>query len=678
MRPPRYAAPVAIFLVAYLVRLLYLLQIAGSPFFDLLQLDPLYYYEWAQRLAAGDWIGTEVFEQSPLYPYLLALFLKVCGPDLWLLRLLQIGVGACTCVLTWALGCKVFDRATGLLAGLGCAFYGPFLFYEGQVMKEFLTPPLATAALLALWSAGVPRAARLLPWRVGLAGGLLGIACLVRDNFLLLIGLLALWILFERGWRSPAVPALLAGTLIAVLPVGLRNYAVSGDLVLTTSGGGEVFYIGNGPYANGAYVPPPWVRSTPKYEHEDFRVKAAALAGRPLTRAEASRFWWRQGLVWIADHPLKAAALWGRKIALFWNDHELPDNYSFYSFRQFAPILRFTLSFGPVAVAALVGIVLTWARRRALLPLYLAAAGYMLSVILFFNFARFRLPVVPILMIFAAQGVLGAAAAIRQARVLGATRVPGATRARGALRPLLAPALVLALAIPAVWIDWSSAAEEPFQDRLHLGAAWRQAGKPEEAVAVLRRVIVDAEALVRRHGGDPNRPESTPGGITFVLALSAAHRDLAGALDDLGRHEEAAQEMTQAAVLSPQDARLWLALCASLKGLDRMPEAMAACRRAVDTDPGSFGAHFELATLLDEAGQKEEALRELQRARGAPGSLGSLDLADYHYGMGAVLYSMPGREREAIPHFQEGLRLNPDARQAAEVRAALSALGASP
>ena len=127
-----------------------------------------------------------------------------------------------------------------------------------------------------------------------------------------------------------------------------------------------------------------------------------------------------------------------------------------------------------MAVAALVGVVLTWARRRALLPLYLAAAGYMLSVILFFNFARFRLPVVPILMLFSAQGALGVAAAIRQAR------------AGGGVRPLLAPTVVLALAIPAIWIDWSSAAEEPFQDRLHLGAAWRQAGKPgvERSAAV--------------------------------------------------------------------------------------------------------------------------------------------------------------------------------------------------
>ena len=55
-----------------------------------------------------------------------------------------------------------------------------------------------------------------------------------------------------------------------------------------------------------------------------------------------------------------------------------------------------------------------------------------------------------------------------------------------------------------------------------------------------------------------------------------------------------------------------------------------------------------------------------------------LELADYHYGMGAVLYATPGREREAASHFEEALRLNPSADQAAEVREALRRLGTGP
>jgi len=377
----RLLAPIAVFLVAYVLRFVYLLQMARSPFFDFLQLDPAYYVDWAKRIAAGDWLGREVFEMSPLYSYLLAGYMTLFGDDLWLLRLLQIGIGSLTCVLTFLLGERLFSRRVGFLAGLGCAVYGPFFFYEGQVMKEFLTPLLATGALLLLVSrrgrvAGAPDRP---PGAVSLlaAGALLGLAALVRDNFLVLALALAVWLLWDAGYRPRPAGLLAAGLLLVLAPVGLRNRIVGGDFVLTTSGGGEVFYIGNGPYANGAYVPPPWVRSNPRYEHEDFRAKARELTGRDLTRAEASHFWWRQGLDWIAAHPGQAFGLWARKFALFWNDHELPDNYSYYLFRRFSPLLRWMLTFGPVAALAWAGIALSAGAWRRLLPAYVAGAAYM-------------------------------------------------------------------------------------------------------------------------------------------------------------------------------------------------------------------------------------------------------------------------------------------------------------
>ncbi|HET6373995.1 MAG TPA: glycosyltransferase family 39 protein, partial [Candidatus Polarisedimenticolia bacterium] len=391
---------VGIFAGAYLIRLIYLVQISKTPLFDFLHLDPRYYHDWAARIAAGDWLGTQVFEQSPLYPYLLAIYMLAFGDDLWTLRLIQIAVGAVSCVLTYLLGRRLFDRRAGLLAAAGCALYGPFLFYEGQVMKEFLTPPLATLALLLLLKGSEGRA-RLL----AAAGASIAAAALVRDNFLLLVPIFGAWLLVTSGFRLAPALAFAAGALALLLPLAVRNAVVGGEFVLTTAGGGEVFYIGNGPYANGAYVPPPWVRSNPRYEHEDFRVKAREMTGRPLTRGESSRFWWRQGATWIAEHPGAACRLWLRKLALFWNDHELPDNYSFYTFRRFSSLLALLLTFGPVAVLAAAGGVLTLDRRREMVPLYLAGAGYMFSVLLFFNFARFRLPIVPILLVLAGHAL---------------------------------------------------------------------------------------------------------------------------------------------------------------------------------------------------------------------------------------------------------------------------------
>ncbi|HET9482174.1 MAG TPA: tetratricopeptide repeat protein [Candidatus Polarisedimenticolia bacterium] len=664
MRTHRLLAAAAVFCVAYTLRFAYLGQIAESPFFDFLQLDPLYYYEWAKRIAAGDWIGTDVFEMSPLYSYLLAVFFTIFGEDLRLLRLMQIGVGALTCVLTLQLAGTLFGRREALLAGLGCAAYAPFFFYEGQVMKEFLTPPLATAALLLLLKARGEEAEGFNVWPAALAGALIGLAALVRDNFLVLLAIMAGWMLYEsRRLMAPA--PLLAGAMLVLLPVGLRNAAVGGDFVLTTSGGGEVFYIGNGPFANGAYVPPPWVRSNPRYEHEDFRRKARELTGRELSRAEASRYWWLQGAEWIAANPGRAAMLWLRKLALFWNDHELPDNYSFYTFRRFSPLLAILLTFGPVAALGWAGIVRTAGDWRRLLPLYLAAAGYMLSVLLFFNFARFRLPVVPILLVFAARGVTGLLDSARTLR-------------RGGAAGLAAGLATLAVAVPLFYIDWSSASEEPFQDRLHLGAAYRQAGRNDEAERIFRQVIDEAEALIRRHGGDPARPDTVPGGVTFRLALAAAWRDLGSVQMDQNRPAEAVESLRSAAGLAPQDPPTHMKLGSALQAAGRLPEAALSFTRAVELDSTSFAARFDLATVYYRMGRLDEAAAELERARAAPAQLGPLEQADYHYGIGAVLYATPGREEEAAKHFREALRLNPDADQAGEVRDALRAIEAAP
>ena len=60
-----------IFAIALLVRALHLWQLHGSLVFDTLMGDARSYDAWARRIAAGDWLGTEVFYQAPLYPYFL-------------------------------------------------------------------------------------------------------------------------------------------------------------------------------------------------------------------------------------------------------------------------------------------------------------------------------------------------------------------------------------------------------------------------------------------------------------------------------------------------------------------------------------------------------------------------------------------------------------------------------
>ena len=58
---------------AALVRLLYFLWFLSSPLHGYYFADHLYYRNWGMQIASGDWFGLEVFEQGPLYAYLLGV-----------------------------------------------------------------------------------------------------------------------------------------------------------------------------------------------------------------------------------------------------------------------------------------------------------------------------------------------------------------------------------------------------------------------------------------------------------------------------------------------------------------------------------------------------------------------------------------------------------------------------
>src|SRR6185503_9876745 len=106
--PSRVLAAIAAF--ALLIRLVYLWQIRHSPFFTLLMGDSKGYDEWARRIAAGDWIGTDVFYQAPLYPYFLGAIYAIAGRDLLLVRVAQIAIGSASCALLGVAVARLFSR----------------------------------------------------------------------------------------------------------------------------------------------------------------------------------------------------------------------------------------------------------------------------------------------------------------------------------------------------------------------------------------------------------------------------------------------------------------------------------------------------------------------------------------------------------------------------------------
>jgi tetratricopeptide (TPR) repeat protein len=395
MRRPLLLAVLALALV---LRLAHLWAVRDQPFFAWLAMDSQEYDRWAQGIAAGDWLGSGVFFQAPLYPYLLAAVYALLGHRLVLVYLLQVVLAVAGCwALYWA-GREMDGEGTGLGAALLAAVYGPFLFYDVQLLKESLA---VTATAFLLWVLAAARTRPGLGRWLG-AGLLLGVLALLRENALLVLPfLLPLAWRREDRWVGLARRggAMVAGLVLSLLPVAVRNGIVGGDFLPTTSQGGVNFYIGNHAGADGTYQPIVPGKQIPELERKEPARVAEQALGHPLSAGEVSRYWLDQGLSWARRHPGDFLRLQLHKLRLFWSWYELPDAVDYYYVKTLSPTLRLPLlEFGGAVILALAGLVLARRRLGGFAPAFLFALGWMVSTVIFFLFSRYRLPAVPALL----------------------------------------------------------------------------------------------------------------------------------------------------------------------------------------------------------------------------------------------------------------------------------------
>ena len=130
-------------------------------------------WQWEQsvlgEVAVGDaahYVGGvgDVGWYSPLYAVLCAVAMQE-ETGLWILRVIQVGIGGLTCALVWSIGRQLFSPAIGRWAGIAAVLYGPAIYYGGEITPAVLA---AFLALLLLW--GLVGSAGTGPWRAGVMG----------------------------------------------------------------------------------------------------------------------------------------------------------------------------------------------------------------------------------------------------------------------------------------------------------------------------------------------------------------------------------------------------------------------------------------------------------------------------------------------------------------------------
>jgi 4-amino-4-deoxy-L-arabinose transferase-like glycosyltransferase len=432
----------AILVLGLVLRLSYLAELRRAPDFAEPFSDAGYHDYWARGLAFGAWtpppnmadpeIDSSPYLRPPGYPFFLALIYRLTGGSYLAPRIAQAILGLLSAWLAFLIGRRWFGATAGLVAAFFMSAHWAFIYFEG----ELHAPALLIALLLTFtfliseWVGGAR------PWRGLVAGLVLGAAVITRPNVLLFLPAVGAWALWlhrrdDRRRVGSATAALLAGTLLVMLPVTVRNFAVSGEFMPVTSNTGVNLYMGNNPEANGLCdgdLPGIGVFGT-CFDYPAVVSTLEKQTGRRLSDAEASNIMTGRALDFVLTNPGEALRLTGRKALLFWGPWEVTHNKVVALERANSGVLSH-IPFGFPLLAALgllgAGLVAAGGRRSALgtasdaaewppdharegfevagLLLTLLAAWFV-SILPFFAAARYRLPAVPFLALLAGVGI---------------------------------------------------------------------------------------------------------------------------------------------------------------------------------------------------------------------------------------------------------------------------------
>lgn len=566
------AGVMAILLLAAGVRVAFLSSSLDQPDLALPSLDADYHHYWASALVSGDWkpprgeadplIRQTPFFRPPGYPYWLAAVYGVFGPKVLAAKIAQAVMGMLSLLLVILLARRFLDQKTALLAGLAMALYWAFPYFEGELLDA---TPSVLLTLLALYLLALLQDRDSLPVALA-AGAALGASALIRPNVLVFAIAATGWLVWightqRRGGRTIAlsVGALVLGLAILIAPSAIRNFRVANEWVPISTNGGINFQIGNNATSNGYTATSSLIGRWNCYEYPKVVSRLEQRLGIPLTHSEASTYLFRQGLDYLVEHPQQSIELLVRKALLFWGPLEVSNQRVDELVRAESPVLsRLPLAFPQIFGLALFGLVVfAWRggqlhgpeERRRLSGFValglLFVLSYFLSYLPFLIAGRYRLVIVPLLIIAASYGI------VRYGELLVRQ---GFTRANGMLLAVAGALLILASQ------NFAAYRVNPADHRYVKANADFQFARYESAVAHFRSVL---EA-------DPAYPQ-----------LEEVLTKMGYALQVSGRYAEAAENYRILLRLRPDHANGYHGLAGSLYFLGQYPSALAALEQSI-------------------------------------------------------------------------------------------------
>ena len=406
-------------LLALALRLIYAFSVDLIPAdYHGIDMDAVEYDYLGWSIAQGRGVVTPFGDPTsirfPGYLYFLGLIYYIFGHHHIAVLLVQALIGSLTPILIYLTARQLFSLRVSRIAAVVGAIYPGFVYFVGWMMTENLF--LLLVSLLLYLTVSLRDGAS---WRkLAVMGFLLGLLGLTRGVGLPFIGIIPLYlcVLADGSFRTRLARAVLvfAVAILTLVPWTWRNYVTYHRLMLPSSEGGAVLWLGfhivplTTYETEEAYAYVDSVGRNEAKSEEFYRLLAMnnsfGLASfqwvfdsyypqepRPQSEPEGSERLGRKAMALLYQHPLMWAAKSLKQIFRFW--HVLDERGRFVN--GYAFILPFFLS----------GAWLLRRRIRDLAPLYLYLLVLYAVAIVFFADARFRLPFEGVLIMVGAFGI---------------------------------------------------------------------------------------------------------------------------------------------------------------------------------------------------------------------------------------------------------------------------------
>jgi len=396
--------------------------------------DEQAYWSAARSLAAGEGLVDEFGFRAtymPAYPAFLAVFTWFAQPLFWA-RIGQAIAGAWIAPATyllarrWALlmitkRCRHSDKPAGrpgivggasddvashaispnpnvawpiehviaILAGAAAAVDPFLIFFSGLLLTE----TLFAAALVTAWMFVLPTVDRRKAIHLGpvvAAGLFLTLCVMLRPSAIVLVLAGPLAILVSRRCDSASIMmgvGISAFVFVGLSPWAVRNHATIGQWQFLTTRGGISLYDGLREDADGA---------------SDLAHTKTLPDVTGLNEIEWDRYFRAKAWAAVRRDPVRVLSLGWKKLLRTWS---LRPNVAHYRQGVIAQVAAFWMML--LVVLALLG---WWFARRAIAAwfmLLLPVACITLLHMVFVGSVRYRVPLMPMIMVFSAAGVVG-------------------------------------------------------------------------------------------------------------------------------------------------------------------------------------------------------------------------------------------------------------------------------